>query len=88
MVVLKLTETIEDMVAAKKISMHLSFSGGIARINVFVEKQYESYAFLAQITKQVSDLGFEIFSMEINGFTMTKVITVDEFAVLYKIWSS
>jgi hypothetical protein len=76
------------MKASKKISMYLSFSSGIARINLSIAKEFQSYAFLAQITKQVSDLGFEIFSMEIDGFTMTRLLTVDEFATLYKGWNS
>ncbi len=83
-----MVESLEEMVAAKKISMYLSYSGGMVRVNLFIEKQAQGYAFLAQITKQVSELGFEISSMEITGFTMMKVITVDEFATLYKGWSS
>jgi hypothetical protein len=81
-----LAESLEEMVVAEKISMYPSYSAGIVRINLYIKSQ--SYAFLAQITQQVSELGFKIDNMDITGFTMTKSLTVDEFAELYKKWSS
>lgn len=75
------------MVAAKKISMYLSYSFGLTSMNLSIAKESQSYQFLAALTSLVSAMGYEIMGMEIDGFRMSKVMSVDEFATLYKKWS-
>jgi hypothetical protein len=83
-----LVESLEEMVASKKISMYLSFSSGITMINLSIAKESQSYQFLAALTSLVSAMGYEIMGMELDGFRMSKCMTVDEFATLYKGWNS
>lgn len=83
-----MVECLEDMVAAKKISMYLSYSSGITSINLSIAKEFQSYQFLAFLTSLVSAMGYEILGMELDGFRMSKCMPVDEFATLYNQWSS
>jgi len=83
-----LAESLEEMVAAKKISMHLSYSFDLISMNISIAREFQSYQFLAALTSLVSSMGYSIMGMELDGFRMSKVMPVDEFAILYKKWSS
>ena len=83
-----MAESLKEMVAAKKISMHLSYSFDLISMNISIAREFQSYQFLAALTSLVSSMGYSIMGMELDGFRMSKVMPVDEFAILYKKWSS